>query len=276
MMQFLEEAAVVMDTDQFVELLEMMAAQMEQMQQDDGSPGNGPPGHRFGRSGRGPGPGPDGTCPRGVDGRRGPRQGARFGQGGNRPGNGPRSQGMPGRGLLGEVLAELDLTVEQTEQIQQFLQEYRNNFDGPPADRAEAGQRRLEMREQMHAFLETILTPDQLAQLEELIEARRTERMEQRLERMQARLERHVEFLTNVLLLDESQAAQVTELATAAITAVRELHEGAGGDDFDPEAVREQVRQVHEETIASIRELLNQDQLRRFEALLGLLPAREI
>ncbi|GAB4320349.1 MAG: hypothetical protein Kow0074_10610 [Candidatus Zixiibacteriota bacterium] len=233
----LKESAEVLDADQMVALLGVIKDQRDEMRTQ----------FRNQRANRADGPG----------------RGRRFG-----PHDGP------GR----EMFADLNLTEEQQAQLaelrekhQQAMQALRDQYGDKRgfgrSDEAEA------LREQMRQETESILTPEQLQQLEASRIERRTERRQQMQEGAEDRQERHVELLTSVLDLSSAQVEQLEAILASTHDKMQELHEGLNGTRPDRGAMREQVDQIRQETNDAIAAMLSDQQKAIFEAMTDLLPS---
>ena len=260
MLAFIESAAGVLDRDQLVALLAFLAERRETMQ-GQGRPLGGP---MAANGGRGPGMGQG----------NGGGHGNGMGQGNGNGHGGQGANGRPGDGEgphLLRVLEQLDLSEAQQTAIQEFLDEYRESHEAPPQG-DQAGRREFmeQMRADFREFLATVLTEDQLAELESLHDARRLERIAQRLANLDEHFARRVEFITTVLQLDADQSAAFAELSAAAVAQMRGLLESADEDtDFD--ALREAMQTIREETDTALRALLDAGQLEVLDALQELM-----
>ncbi len=185
----------------------------------------------------------------------------------------------PGPDMLDRVADELDLTAEQQaaldalrDEIRQTMQDHREQCRSSETPREECRGQAAALHEQFRARLAEILTPEQLAELEELRNARRADRMEEMQAGADERLDRAVGFLVKTLDLDDSQAAAVREIMDATHEQIQTLHESVRNDETERDAVREQGDRIRDETAASIRALLSEDQAAVFDALAGFLP----
>lgn len=203
---------------------------------------------------------------------------ARFAERGAGMGEGRGGFGGPG-GPGGEFIDELDLTEAQQAALEEAREQHRAAVQalieaaGGPGQLDETTRAKLdELRQQMKETLENILTPEQLAQLEELRATRQTEMAERR-EAMFTRGTEHItDFLAQVLDLDETQKQQIIDVMTAAQTKMKALHESVREADAPREDLREQMDQIRDESKTAIRALLSAEQAAVFDALSNLLP----
>ncbi|MFC1572719.1 Spy/CpxP family protein refolding chaperone [Candidatus Eisenbacteria bacterium] len=237
---FIEVSADILDTDQFVNLLRYLGERQEAHQEmcaERRSEYRGRRGMDHGGAGHA-----------GMD--RGPR--------------------------FDELADELGLTEEQRAAIQEARTEMRearkalhDEFAGGEFT-DELRDRMKEIREQFQAKLESILTAEQLAQLEELRNERRVERWEERLASFDERDGRHVEFLTTVLDLTDTQVEQLTAITENAHARARAILEGLIAGSITMEDAHTQRAAIHEETEAAIRAILTPEQIEIFDALRNL------
>ena len=181
------------------------------------------------------------------------QQGGQGGPGQRGPGMGGQQQDQRPGGL-----ASLDLSDEQQEAIAAIRESYKPQIEAILADRDNLT--RAEIREQFDALhasiradIEGVLTPEQIAQLEEMkaeAEARRAEReAAQEAAREEAKL-----VMIEVLGLTDAQVASLEDLrasAEAEREAIRELIE-SGVDRTEVEAQVEAQREAHQEALASV------------------------
>ncbi len=206
-------------------------------------------------------------------------------QGQRGQGRGPGQHGMRGEGHgfmqrhLEEMADQLELTDEQIEQLRAAHQEMRESIrelmqqnPGRP-DEATREQMRA-LHESMRETMESILTPEQLEQLEAIRDERHEERSAERQANFAERQERHLDFLTNVLGLTDSQRDQIESIMMDAHEQMVELHEQMRDRDADREALRDQAQEIRENAAASILAVLDEDQAKIFEALKDLMPGR--
>ncbi len=203
-------------------------------------------------------------------------------QGQRGQGRGPGQRGE-GRGFLqrhlDEMAEQLNLTDEQIEQLESAHQEMRESIrelmqqtPGRP-DEATREQMRA-LHESMRETMESILTPEQLEQLEAIRNERHEERVENRQERFAERQERHLDFLTAVLDLTDAQRDQIESIMMDAHDQMVELHEQMRDRDADRETLRDQAQEIRENSAEAILAVLDEDQAEIFEALKDLMPGR--
>ncbi len=200
----------------------------------------------------------------------------------NRPA-GFHGRGGPGGQFQGQksdrMIDELDLTEEQQNALREAREQNRETMQALIQEAGGRGQmdeatrdQIREMREQMKAQMESILTPEQLAQLEELRDERRVGMKEKREANFTQKIERRVEFLSRILDLDETQKQQITEILAQAHEQMQTLHENAREQEMSFADVRAEAEQIKEQTETAIQELLTAEQATMFAALRSLLP----
>ncbi|MCK4548349.1 MAG: hypothetical protein KAW17_13015 [Candidatus Eisenbacteria sp.] len=209
-------------------------------------------------------------------------------------GRGGRDRGRGGRGgfhgrhfgpgescgeRFEQMAGDLNLTEEQSAQVREAaeamherMRDFREQCRSGDCDREAVREQAREMREAFRAQLETILTPEQIAQMEEHRAERQSEMMERREARHEQRMEQRIEFLTRVLDLDESQAQQVRDITEAAMQQHQTLRESVRSGEIEFEDAQDRVGEIHEEAVAAIRDLLTSEQQEMFDALTNLLP----
>lgn len=206
---------------------------------------------------------------------------AHFGERGTPPGEGRAGrEGMghfdgPGK----EFFAELNLTDEQQTALKEARERNREAVKaliesaGGPGQLDEATRAKLdELHQQMRQLVESILTPEQMAQLEELRAARQAEMAERRDAAFTRGTEHIADFLVQVLDLDTTQKQQIIDVMTQAQAKIKTLHESAREADTPREDLRDQMEQIRDESAAAIKALLSEEQAAVFEALSNLLP----
>ncbi|MFC1475392.1 hypothetical protein ACFLQW_00135 [Candidatus Zixiibacteriota bacterium] len=204
---------------------------------------------------------------------------------GNRPGRseGFRGRGGPGRLFHGQkqggLIDNLDLTEEQQTTLREAREQMRDTMRSLVGESGGRGrmdettrEQIRQLREQMKGRMESILTPEQLAQLEELRDERRAERQDKREVNFAQRLDRRVEFLSKVLDLDETQQQQISDILTENHEQVQTLHQNAREQDLPVADLREEIEKIREEADTAIRELLTAEQAAMFDALRSLMP----
>gem|GEM_PF-1621150 len=194
------------------------------------------------------------------------------------PGGGPH--GGPG-GLGGpdsQLFEDLNLTAEQQtalkeagEQNRKAVQALIESAGGPEQIDDATREKIRELREQMRQSLAKILTAEQLEQMQELRDARRTEMAERHAAAMANRTAREASFLAQILDLDDTQRQQIIDVMTAAQERVKALHESAREANTAMESLREQAEQIQNEAKTTIKASLSEEQAAVFEAISGLL-----
>jgi len=244
-MEFLESCASFLDQGQFVSLVNQMAETRTERMENRGK-GQG-----------GPGMGPANGGP--------PHMGRGGGWG----------DGM-GRG---DGLNALDLTAEQRTQLQaarkahrETMQALHEQFRSGAITEEQFRQQAQANREAMQAQLAGILTPEQLEQLQARRAEHRQERAERQLDRLDLRQEHMTEFLTKVLLLNETQQQQLATFANTVRTRTTALLKGVIDGSIEPPDTMSERRQIQDDFVSSFTAILDADQLQRWEALQSLLP----
>jgi Spy/CpxP family protein refolding chaperone len=247
---FLEEASDILDTGQFVALLQFLGDRMEAHRSAMGEAG----GRALG------------------DGEMRGHGAGRFG----RKGEGP---GMAGGERMEGLLEELDLSEEQKSQIgdarermREAIGELRSQFTPGESDREELRDKMQALRDRFEEELRNILTAEQYSRLEELRAERRSEMEEKREERGRQMRERLVEFLTEVLDLSGTQSQQVSAILADAGEQTSQLHEKARTGEISREDARSELDRIRDETTEAMKQLLTPEQAEIFEALKDLIP----
>lgn len=249
MLAFLEAVVPALDTDQVA----TMAGLLERKHDEAGEPGMGP-------------------GPRGSRG------------GGVRPGGRPGGPGGPGfggpiGGVLRELRDELDLSADQLTALHDALRASHDTFrdlrrqfrDGSITAeelRDAARDARLALEEQ----LAEILSAEQYTLLMDTLAEHRTEMIDRRLAHLDEGAARRLEFLTNVLQLDDAQAAQVETVLDDSMDARRAVLEALRDGSIEIEEALYQGYLIAQSTAAAIRDLLTPEQQAVFDALRTLLP----
>jgi Spy/CpxP family protein refolding chaperone len=239
MLVFLEESSDILDAGQFAQLAAFLSehrdANRQAMEQKRPDKGQRPEGHP---SMRGEGPGP----------------------------------------MFGGLADELDLTEEQQAQIaeaqkamHEAMQQLRTQYEDA-RNNEEFRAKAKELRDAMQEKIHSILTEEQLAQLEQLREDRQAERQAQHEQMVEIRLDRHVEFLTKVLDLTDAQSLQVKEILTTAHDQTKTLMESAREDETARENIRDALKNIRDEAASAIKGILTADQVTVFDALKQLMP----
>jgi len=186
--------------------------------------------------------------------------------------------GFGGRGQQGKgFIDELNLTEDQQTTLKEAREQNREAIQalieaaGGRGQIDEATRDQIkELREQMKETMNSILTAEQLAQLEELRETRQAERAAERETRFAEKSEARIDFLGQLLELDATQKQQILDIKTETHDQVKTLRENAREQDTPREEVREQVKQLMVGAKETIKALLDADQAAMFEALSNL------
>jgi len=194
---------------------------------------------------------------------------------------GPRAGSREGRTPWFETMAdELALTDEQRAELEPLFEAHheaaralREEARSRGADRAQVREQVRALRDEFHAQIETILTAEQLEQMEQQRTERRAETRERHEGRAELRMEHMLGFLTRILDLDAAQVAQIQEIAQSTRDQVQAIHEQVRSEEISLEDVRNRVEDLHENTAQAIRDVLTEDQIVTFDALQNLVPA---
>jgi Spy/CpxP family protein refolding chaperone len=198
-------------------------------------------------------------------------RGGRFGHGK------PHGDGHGER--LDQMMDALDLTDEQRAQVEEAaeamheqMQELHEQCRESDEDRAECRERGRELHDQFRAQLETILTAEQLEQLDDLRNERREERSEQRDARMEVRADRMVTLLSKILDLTADQEEQIRAIHESMAEERQAIRDQMHSGEVSFEDMREQRDERRDEIHQAIRDILTPDQQEVFDALADLLP----
>jgi len=239
MQDFLVESAGILDSDQLVQLIAFLAENREENRQAMAQ----------NRSGKG----------------------KRF--------EGHRPKDGQGRGQKHDRLPdELNLTEEQRAQLAEARQPMRDvmqelHAQYPGGRKNEEFQTKAqELRDKMRATMEGILTQEQLDQLQQLRDNRHAERSEQREEMVETKLDRHVEFLTGVLDLTDTQSEQVRDILASSHEQTKTLMENAREDKTARDELRDAMKNIKDEAATTIRGILTPEQTAIFDALKEMMP----
>ncbi len=258
-MDFLQQSQNVLEREQFLALVTYLGDRTEREREDRRAA-------MANRSGR----------------ERGPRGGDRHGD---------RERGHDGNAgeSLGEMAEELGLTAEQKDRIQAMFASHREEVEALRGqlqagalthDEYRAAHDALRARN--HEAIVSVLTEEQATAFAASRAEHRVERMQEHLERFDesAHGDRKLAFLTDVLDLDDGQAAELASLFAEQHAARRARLEEAiasAGNDQGPRdrgEHREEMRAAHEAMNDAIESLLNADQLEVYDALQMLHGAR--
>jgi len=197
--------------------------------------------------------------------------GAPLGPGGEHWRQGPRDgRGGPGMGLLQELgLDETQQAAVQAarEAMHAAAQTLFEQFRAGTLTREELHAAMQPLQEQMWTTIEGILTAEQLAQLNELRNARVLAQLERALERIQANLTEKLPLIAQILGLDEQQLAAATSLHEERVTALTGIIESLRSGQMSGQEAREAAQALREQTLADFRALLTAEQQEIFDAL---------
>ena len=188
---------------------------------------------------------------------------------------GPR---FAGRGGQFDKLAEdLNLTEEQQAALTKLRESMHEKMQGMKEQGGKNGRRGfaagqgMNFRDRMRTELESILTEEQLQHLDAIHEERSSQRQEMAAEHADERLADHVDYLTRILKLNDTQKADLETVLRDAQTARQDLHQNRT-DDADWQTMRDQAEKLRTQTEASIEALLTADQKELYNSLTDLLP----
>jgi hypothetical protein len=196
----------------------------------------------------------------------GPRRGMR--------GDGPGfHRDGPGAGMRA-LLSDLDLTDAQRTALRDAMRAAHETLRAMHREIADGGLTADGARTQAQGAVDALrqalqagLTAGQADAVTARLKERAHEMAERRLDHVDMMGERQDAFLVQVLGLDDGQAAALEQARIRSQDRVRTLLGGIqGGSVTFPDAVYESVS-IHKDTDAAIRALLNQDQVRKFDAL---------
>jgi Spy/CpxP family protein refolding chaperone len=201
----------------------------------------------------------------GRQGRRGGFGGPRGGFGGPRDGSGPFAD----LGLSEEQRQALrEARREMGQAIRALRAQVRNGELTQEQFREAAGA----AHEQFQASVQEILTPEQLALLQEKMKERMVERLERQVERHGEQSARRLELLTRILGLDDAQVQAIGAIQAEAGARLAALLAGLKEDTLTPEDARTALRDRRKSTHDAIVNELTTEQAELFEQLRGLHP----
>lgn len=168
-------------------------------------------------------------------------------------------------GLTDAQIAEIDALREELRTAMQALHEqFRNGEIDREAVRTAADA----LHEAQRASIETILTEEQLAQLEAMRSEQALEHFAERLDRIGDRdLDERVSRMTEQLGLDDAQVTALTQIFEAAATSETAILEAAVAGESSVDATREALDNLREATRSSIEEILTEEQLQMLEQM---------
>lgn len=185
---------------------------------------------------------------------------------------------MGGRRLEG-MARELELTADQRDAIQKVFQEHGEQSRAvmeqlrKGAIDADAARAQIKaIREDMKSDLDFYLTPQQREKAKAMKAEREAARVDRRIERLGEEMKTRVEFLDGTLALDDAQQSQVAAILQGTVAARTANLEAVKAGTLEPEDAAYKTLEIEKAAADQIRPVLNPDQLRRFEALVNLLP----
>ena len=185
------------------------------------------------------------------------------------------------REMGGRLAQRLHLTPEQRARLGEELRSHRDELRDLRAavqagkfDSADARVQARDIRTDLEREVKRILTPQQFDQMQKIRQERMKHRIDRRLENLGRESGRRIEFLTRVLGLSDSQASQIKEIAQSSLSDRRHVLEQLRDGKIEDAQAADQMRQIREQEISRVRELLNPDQKERFEALRKLAGPR--
>lgn len=194
----------------------------------------------------------------------------------------PRTEAMV-NGMLDRIPRQaarfLDLTDEQQESLRSALiqhgEEMRSVWASLEAGTTSAEQARDQakaIRVAMKSEVQSILTEDQWARIENFRKDRRAEHIDNRIERLEDNLERRAESTSRILGLTSEQEDSVEQILAATLPARQTVMERVKAGTIEPEDAAFDVYQIEKNAAGQIRALLTPEQARRFDAMAKLLP----
>jgi Spy/CpxP family protein refolding chaperone len=182
--------------------------------------------------------------------------------------------GRFGRGLISLLMEEFDLTEEQQAQIQEAFETQREAMQALHSQHSQDGGDREATRRALRELhgdlmnqLSEILGPEDFSRFKELTNAHRKQRREGHGADRDLGHQRHIEFLSGVLSLSESQRSQLEALMSALQQRRQSLHDPHGDDWVPDEDALSEMSRIRQETEMAIRGLLSADQVILFDAL---------
>ena len=133
-------------------------------------------------------------------------------------------------------------------------------------------ERRKRHRAHEKADRSTISTPDRRTDRKEPRTGRMHDAIDRRLETLEARMTRREEFLAGVLMLAPDQARRVEQILSASIPERRSHLEGLRDGTSGWKAAALQGVELERRVLAEVSSTLNEDQLKRFDAIRDLVP----
>jgi hypothetical protein len=183
--------------------------------------------------------------------------------------------GVPGmRGMN-----RLDLSAEQEKALDAMrerhwaaMREVREGFLAGQVEEASMVQTVKAMRTAMEDSVATILNEEQFAQWKKMRDEMSSRMAEQHMKRLGNGVPMHVDWLTNVLTLNDEQQEQVTAILEAGLPRQREILEEQRDGKLSRDEAWEKLHSVRDANAESIRKVLTEQQRERLEAVQPLLP----
>lgn len=201
--------------------------------------------------------------------------GRRGGFGGPHRGGGPRDGGGLRDGL--GPFADLDLSEAQRQALReareamgQTIRALREQVQNGELTREQFREAAAGAREQFHAAVQEILTPEQQALLQEKMKQRLIARLEWQVERHEQQSARRLELLTKILGLDEAQVQTIGAIHDDAGAQLAALLAGLKDDTLTAAEARAALGDLRKSTRNAIVSALNPEQVELFEQLLQL------
>lgn len=186
--------------------------------------------------------------------------------------HGPGNHGSGGR--LERLVEELSLSEEQAEQLQAVFtahhearRELREQFAAGELTEEEFRAGMNELRDQLDLQVQDILTAEQYDDLQALRIARFLERWDRRQEMADEHGSRRLEFLSRILELSAEQSEQVAAIREEGAEQAAALVESLRNGEITLDDTRAGLRQIREESIATIRDLLTPAQQELLDVL---------
>jgi Spy/CpxP family protein refolding chaperone len=179
--------------------------------------------------------------------------------------------GGPG---LGIGLGDLNLTDEQLEALRAAraamhtaVQAAFEQFRDGSLTQEQLREAMDAARESFEAALQEILTPEQLAQLQQNRIDRLVQMIERRIEQHEQRAAHHLELLTQILGLNDEQVATIQEIQAGVVPALQTILAGVRDGNLTPEAAHDALRTLQDDTHAAIVAVLTPEQAELFADL---------
>jgi Spy/CpxP family protein refolding chaperone len=217
---------------------------------------------------------------------RGEQRASRVGGDGNAPGRRERTEArraerdrQGGRSGHARMAEALGISGEQADRLRELRRSTGDEMRAVIAS-VRSGEMTVEagiagatrIAEAARAEAATILSPEQMAELEELKQERISRGIDRRLENLDDRLTRRGGFLSRVLALSPEQASRVEQLLLASIPERESLLRATRDGGSEPEMALLRGIQLERGLLEQIRGVLTEEQRARLDALADLLP----